>query len=289
MAFDPVAAELMPHKVVPVDICGTGGRPSYLPSAVPGRSDLSPTFPAFGAPTAHGAARNGRRCSVPFRCATPGIVSLPANWLQQRHRHLTACVIIVLSGELERFSYAGRLRARAGEILLQPSLDCHSDRAGLTGCTLIVLDWEPVFSVGGIYRGAPTPEWPRLFAHAPEMLRATIRDCISSASGPGHMLSLESRAAALLRDGKAQVGAIATRLAVSREQLSRRFQREYGMPPVTFRNEMRTRNAIERILRTKEKLCAIAIDTGFSDQPHMTRSITRMTGRSPDDWRKSAF
>ena len=39
------------------------------------------------------------------------------------------------------------------------------------------------------------------------------------------------------------------------------------------------------IARTHTPLAAIAADTGFADQAHMTRSVKDVTGASPGAWR----
>ncbi len=59
----------------------------------------------------------------------------------------------------------------------------------------------------------------------------------------------------------------------ARNRLPRLFAQAYGVPPKVFRAELRTRNAWLRITRTGDPLSAIAAETGFSDQSHMTRWI----------------
>ena len=51
-----------------------------------------------------------------------------AGWLP-RHRHRDAYALIAVDGVFEQVSYAGRVLARAGDLLLQPTLDCHANRA----------------------------------------------------------------------------------------------------------------------------------------------------------------
>lgn len=73
----------------------------------------------------------------------------------------------------------------------------------------------------------------------------------------------------------------------SREGLTRRFQALYGTSPAAYRLEALARRAWRRIVSTDEGLAEIACDTGFADQPHMTRAVVRLTGHAPGAWRKA--
>jgi len=73
---------------------------------------------------------------------------------------------------------------------------------------------------------------------------------------------------------------------LARETLSRGFVAAYGTTPSVFRAELRARAAWLRITRGRDRLSAIASETGFADQAHMTRWIRRLTGASPAAWRQ---
>ncbi len=70
------------------------------------------------------------------------------------------------------------------------------------------------------------------------------------------------------------------------ETLSRGFFALYGVTPARFRAEARARAAWQRIRSGEIPLAAIAAETGFSDQPHMTRAVLALTGRPPGAWRQ---
>src|SRR5271170_6133679 len=70
-----------------------------------------------------------------------------------RHQHVHAYATIVLAGEFEQFSYAGRLKLEAGDVLINPTFDCHANRMrSRGGITLIRLPWRYDSSFGGVYR-----------------------------------------------------------------------------------------------------------------------------------------
>src|SRR5579859_6194449 len=53
---------------------------------------------------------------------------LPAGHDGSRHQHLEAYASIVLEGRYEQAGYSGRWTVGGGDVLLQPTLDCHADR-----------------------------------------------------------------------------------------------------------------------------------------------------------------
>jgi len=91
----------------------------------------------------------------------------------------------------------------------------------------------------------------------------------------------------LTMDPSTVIGEWAASNRHSREWLSRRFSRLYGVDSALFRVEARARLAWRRIVASDEPLAGIAAECGFADQPHMTRAIGRLTGRSPSAWRRN--
>jgi transcriptional regulator GlxA family with amidase domain len=76
-------------------------------------------------------------------------------------------------------------------------------------------------------------------------------------------------------------------MGLAAETLSRGFRAAFGVTPARFRGEVRTRRAMEMILQTDASLAEIAIDCGYSDQPHLTRAVVALTGKPPGQWRQS--
>jgi AraC-like DNA-binding protein len=71
---------------------------------------------------------------------------------------------------------------------------------------------------------------------------------------------------------------------LSREGYSRRFKRQYGVPPETHALLLRA-NAARRVLRQGLPLAQVAAESGFSDQSHLGRVFRRLFGVTPGAYR----
>src|SRR5262249_29448560 len=78
---------------------------------------------------------------------------------------------------------------------------------------------------------------------------------------------------------------LARRVAVSPSHLSRIFQAETGRTLSAYRNQLRVREAIDRLGGGERSLTRMAHDLGFADQAHMTRTIRREAGFAPSTLR----
>lgn len=90
---------------------------------------------------------------------------------------------------------------------------------------------------------------------------------------------------ATLANNIGSVGEIAARLGQSREGFSRRVSREVGISPHAFRVLTRL-NMARHLLRDGHSIAAVAADTGFADQSHMTRLFRRTFGTTPGLYRR---
>jgi AraC-like DNA-binding protein len=70
-------------------------------------------------------------------------------------------------------------------------------------------------------------------------------------------------------------------LAVSAPHLSRVFRAETGETFARYRNRLRVRVALERVREGEASLTRLAIELGFSDHAHLTRTVKRETGLAP--------
>jgi len=211
-----------------------------------------------------------------------------------RHRHLQAYATVVLAGTMEEAGYAGRIQARAGDVLIHPSLDCHVNHKVQAGVRLIRLTWSDPVITPGLYqvddldRLAVTAEKCPLDASLllSELLRKHATKSPRTRDDWPDLL-----AADLITDISARIGVWARTHRMAPETVSRGFSMAYGVTPEVFKAETRARKAWLRITQGQDDLAGIAADTGFSDQAHMTRWICRTTGAPPGAWRRktSAF
>lgn len=80
---------------------------------------------------------------------------------------------------------------------------------------------------------------------------------------------------------------MAAMTGLSRYQVLRRFEKEYGLPPHAWLLSCRAEHAL-RLIRRGEALSEAAAASGFADQSHMTRAFVRHYGFTPGAWRKTA-
>jgi AraC-like DNA-binding protein len=224
-----------------------------------------------------------------FRNTTPGIETLRGRFDLPRHRHLRAYATVVLKGSFEESGYAGRIAARAGDLLVHPTLDCHQNKMLSAGVTLIRFEWPADASLGGLYHLADVDEIARAaekdMGEATFLVQSALRVCQTSPRKKNDWPDL--LLTQLENDAYTGLGKWAERNGLARETLSRGFTAAYGITPSQLRAELRTRDAWLQITMGTDALARIAANTGFADQAHMTRWIHRVTGAPPGFWRHS--
>jgi AraC-like DNA-binding protein len=73
---------------------------------------------------------------------------------------------------------------------------------------------------------------------------------------------------------------------LSRSYLIRAFQRTTGTSPHLYQLQLRIRDA-RKALQSPASLADIALDLGFHDQPHFSRTFKRITGLTPQQFRRA--
>ena len=77
---------------------------------------------------------------------------------------------------------------------------------------------------------------------------------------------------------------LATLASMSRFQLTRQFEKAYGLPPHAYQVHLRLLEA-KRRLRTGEPIAVVAAELGFADQSHLHRRFRGAFGMTPGRWR----
>jgi AraC family transcriptional regulator len=80
---------------------------------------------------------------------------------------------------------------------------------------------------------------------------------------------------------------IAKLAGLSQSQFARSFKISAGMPPYKWSLDARIKRSQELLLLGKDSIATIAIQTGFADQSHFTKTFRRATGATPKDWQRS--
>jgi len=84
-----------------------------------------------------------------------------------------------------------------------------------------------------------------------------------------------------------QLSDFAQLTGMSRSHFSQAFRTTTGIPPHRWHLNARIRRSQELLLDTALPLAEIALQTGFADQSHFTKSFQRQVGTSPGAWRRA--
>jgi AraC family transcriptional regulator len=119
-----------------------------------------------------------------------------------------------------------------------------------------------------------------------EILDALLGEESAPASRPRWLADVERELSEGFRD-PVSLRALAERAGVHPVHASRVFRRENGCTMRTFLQRQRVLNACRAILDGQRGLAAIAAESGFCDQAHMTHVFRQVTGMTPTAYRRS--
>lgn len=197
----------------------------------------------------------------------------------QPHRHREAYVALVLDGGYDEMSIDGRFACRPGSVVVHPPWHAHADDFGAAGAVVMNLPAGHVDS----FRAATVADADAIIRLAERCPNAAGRAAIEEAevTAPVAPAAWLTQLVALLADDRGgDIGCIAARCGVSPEHASRACKRWFGVGPSELRREGRLRHAM-RLLKSGATPVEAAIESGFCDQPHLTRLLKRATGLTP--------
>jgi AraC family transcriptional regulator len=73
--------------------------------------------------------------------------------------------------------------------------------------------------------------------------------------------------------------------SLSRSRLTRGFKASTGFTPYAWALQFRIRKAKELLVRDNQPISEIALNVGFANQSHFTKTFRRVTGIAPREWR----
>ena len=76
-------------------------------------------------------------------------------------------------------------------------------------------------------------------------------------------------------------------VSLSRSYFSRAFKISTGLAPHQWLLKARIEKAMRLLLETDLPIAQIAVEIGFADQAHLTRTFGRVTGQSPREWQRA--
>lgn len=205
-----------------------------------------------------------------------------------RSRSTTACALLMIDGSLLLSSYRGRERLERGMIAIRPTFDARTLRAGPGGAAWMQLPWITDCSFGASYKADDPDALMLLAANDLQAAQAKlVRIAADTSPVPiAYLHWIDGLHRAIVAAPHIAIADWARSNGVSREAAARSFRLAYDVRPSRFRLEIRARTAWARIVGSSDPLSAIALESGFADQSHMTRAVGWFTGRSPTAWRR---
>jgi len=131
----------------------------------------------------------------------------------------------------------------------------------------------------------PPPEVAVAETHGPEALERILNSVLRHTSDlPGRIAAymVEHYASNMTREE------MASAMQVSDDYVSRIFRKETGMTPWQFLNRYRILQAQKLLLATHHNITEVGALVGFNDPAYFVRVFHRETGKSPQQYRKSA-
>jgi len=117
----------------------------------------------------------------------------------------------------------------------------------------------------------------------PAEAAAAVLDVAGALIADGTYDPAISAAAALLRDPAARTEEVAERVGLSERQFRRRAHAAIGYGPKTLQRILRFQRFVRLIDAASEPtdLATFAAETGYADQPHLTRECAALSGLTP--------
>lgn len=132
---------------------------------------------------------------------------------------------------------------------------------------------------------AALPELEQVLAHGQdvEAIRAALLALPCLAAAPPCPAPVQTALDRLhLTGGRLSVADLATLLTITPRQVARLFQKYIGLTPKTYAQLIRFHRAVSLLRRGHLSLTQVALEAGYSDQPHLTRHIRRFGGFAPN-------
>jgi AraC family transcriptional regulator len=219
---------------------------------------------------------------------------------QERHAHDEFQISFLMRGRMEECTPAGTRVAVPGQVIVKRSGTYHENRFGPEGVRILCVDGEDgadlrdaiYFPSHGGAPAAAAMNVVRAFRDG-EPLDDAISDLVAALpcereSRSPIDIALARRAATVIRDRFAtpiSLSDVAVEVGTHRTHLARQFRRAFGTTVGEYLRSCRAAYAAELIATTDIHLTDIALQSGFADQSHLTRSLRSTLGISPRRFR----
>jgi AraC family transcriptional regulator len=212
-----------------------------------------------------------------------------------RHSHPHGCIAVVVEGAVDKSFARVSGTATEGAVITMPPEEPHVDTFGRTGARLVVVespadedvalerDWTCLLIATKIARELEAPDsFTPLAVEGLALELAAAARRLGCSDSPPWLESARELALELF-----SVAEIAGELAVDPRLLARSFHERYGASIGEYVRNARLDWAAARLVQTDAPLATLALEAGFADQSHFTRSFKRRTGLPPGKYRRA--
>ena len=124
--------------------------------------------------------------------------------------------------------------------------------------------------------------WLELGAGEPVRLVAALAQVLLRRQAPAIDPRVREASRRLLAPRAPSVASVSDALDISRQQLARVFRQHVGISPKELARIARLQRAVHRLQREPSaSLAAVALDSGYYDQAHMTLDFQELAGVTP--------
>ena len=206
-----------------------------------------------------------------------------------RHRHPYPYAAVVLAGAYREAGSGGRFRVRSGEVMFHDAFEAHLNSVEPAGAVILNIPMSTHMPMSPRVAGGAhfsVADVDALAAMAERDLSAAAQELVDSLVALPAPLGdwPDLLAADLRRNAVPCLADWSARHGLTPHALSRGFRAAFGVTPKRFGLECKAHAALRRIRVCGDSLCSIAMDSGFSDQAHMTRTVADITGSPPSRW-----
>ena len=228
------------------------------------------------------------------------------------HFHDDACICVVVSGSFHEVFPRHTLEFNPKSIAFRPAGEVHTDRFGSAGAHCVVIElpagWLNRVRQGGqsfdrsicVQRGQLPWLGIRLYDEYKasdevtplvvegimlEIVGEFLRSSQDSEQTAPRWLERAREAVHACYTQRLRLQDLAACAGVHPVLLAREFQRHYGCSVGKCVRKLRIAAACDRLAHSDSSIVEIALDTGFSNQAHFSRTFRLVTGVSPSRYR----
>lgn len=204
-----------------------------------------------------------------------------------RHRHRTGYIAVVLGGAYLEAGDDGRRRVQAGDVLVHGAFEAHTNSMSSLGADVLNLPLLAGAALPAAGNVADPDAIARIAERSVDEALVHLANVIEPELSGGRSEDWPDRlAAALSSNPRLRICEWGANNGLAPASISRGFHKAFGVGAAGYRAEAQARRAWNAITQTSSPLVEIADEAGFADQAHMTRAVSRLTGRPAGHWRQ---